>query len=638
MTTMPMRARASGLPARAHSRKATAALSLGALGVVYGDIGTSPLYAIQQVFVGSHKLTATDPHVFGALSLVVWSLLLIVTVKYIVLLMRAGNNGEGGIMALVALVERAVESPRQRTVLLLIGVLGASLFYGDGMITPAISVMSAVEGLNVASPSLSSNVIPISLFVLIVLFLAQRLGTGAVGVLFGPITAVWFAAIGLCGAVEVAAHPDILKSLSPTYGAMFLADDPHGGFLSLGAVVLAVTGAEALYADMGHFGRPAITRAWVAIVFPALILNYLGQGALLLHNPSAADNPFYRLVPEWGQLPMVFLATIATIIASQAVISGAFSLTRQAVQLGLLPRVTIRHTSKSMEGQIYIPFINWALLIAVIGLVVGFGSSSHLASAYGIAVTGTFATTTILAFVVFRKLWHKPLWIVIPGAAFFLTIELTFFAANLTKIGSGGWLPLVVGLSVFTVLTTWRKGQRLVAHRMREGRIPIRRYINRLIEEPVLRVPGTAVYLTVTGDATPPALMTNVAANRVLPETVVLFTAETEGVPYVDDDKRFAIESLRLGFIRVQARYGFQERPDVFAALRRARDAGFQVDVETPAFILSHVSLVPAVNQHSLPRWRRWLFVLLQRNSTPAAQYFNLPPQMVFEVGAPVEV
>ena len=367
---------------------------------------------------------------------------------------------------------------------------------------------------------------------------------------------------------------------------------------------------------------------------PALILNYLGQGALLLHNPSAADNPFYRLVPEWGQLPMVFLATIATIIASQAVISGAFSLTRQAVQLGLLPRVTIRHTSKSMEGQIYIPFINWALLIAVIGLVLGFGSSSHLASAYGIAVTGTFATTTILAFVVFRKLWHKPLWIVIPGAAFFLTIELTFFAANMTKIGSGGWLPLVVGLSVFTVLTTWRKGQRLVAHRMREGRIPIRRYINRLIEEPVLRVPGTAVYLTVTGDATPPALMTNVAANRVLPETVVLFTATTEGVPYVDDDKRFAIESLRLGFIRVQARYGFQERPDVFAALRRARDAGFQVDVETPAFILSHVSLVPAVNQHSLPRWRRWLFVLLQRNSTPAAQYFNLPPQMVFEVGA----
>ncbi len=626
-----------GHAAHARSRSATAALSLGALGVVYGDIGTSPLYAVQQVFIGGRPLTATPAHVYGVISLIFWSLLVIVTLKYILLLMRAGNNGEGGIMALVALVQRVVPG-RTRVVLIVLGVLGASLFYGDGMITPAISVLSAVEGLRVATPGFASHVVPIALAVLVLLFVAQRVGTGAVGILFGPVMAVWFAVIGLLGAVEVAHHPDVLRSLSPTYGAAFLAEDPHGGFLSLGAVVLAVTGAEALYADMGHFGRSAITRAWLAIAFPALLLNYMGQGALLLHRPDAVDNPFYRLVPGWGQLPMVVLATIATIIASQAVISGAFSLTRQAVQLGFLPRMVIRHTSRRMEGQIYIPAVNWLLLAAVVALVVGFGSSARLASAYGIAVTGTFATTTVLATVVFRRLWNIPLWLLLPVSGAFLVIELTFFAANLTKVASGGWLPLVVGISMFAVLTTWRSGQAMVARRMREGRVLTRGYINAMIDAPPQRVPGTAVYLTVNSDTAPPALITNVGANRVLHEHIVLFTAVTAEVPFVGDADRLEVELWRMGFIRIVATYGFQERPDVAHALRLAAERGAPIDPEHAIFFLSHVTLVPARSGPRLSPLRRWLYVLLQRNSIPAARHFELPPDRVFEVGTPVPI
>ena len=443
---------------------------------------------------------------------------MIVTLKYVLLVMRADNHGEGGIMALVALVERALKG-RRKVFLVLVGILGASLFYGDGMITPAISVLSAVAGLQVASPGLASEVVPISLAVLVALFLLQQFGTGAVGALFGPIMAVWFVIIG---AVEVLQHPGILRALSPTYGVSFLAGDPRAGFLSLGAVVLAITGAEALYADMGHFGRKAITRAWLGLVFPALVLNYMGQGALIMAKPATVDNPFFRLLPAWSQISMVVLATVATIIASQAVISGAFSLTQQAVQLGFLPRVAIRHTSSRVMGQIYVPAVNWFLLVAVIALVLGFRSLSALASAYGIAVTGTFATNTLLAFVLFHVVWRKPLWMTIAGAAVFLTIELTFFAANLTKIVSGGWLPLVVGAAAFTVLTTWRRGRSILARATREDRVQLRRYINRLIDDPPVRVPGTAVFLANSLDTVPPALLNNVKHNRVLHDQVVL--------------------------------------------------------------------------------------------------------------------
>jgi KUP system potassium uptake protein len=617
------------------TRWGAAALSLGALGVVYGDIGTSPLYTIQTIFTSDHPLPVTPVTVYGAASLIIWSLLMIVTLKYVLLVMRADNHGEGGIMALVALVERVVKT--RKGLLIAVGVLGASLFYGDGMITPAISVLSAVAGLQVASPSLASEVVPISLAVLVALFLLQRFGTGAVGALFGPIMAVWFLVIGFVGATEVLAHPGILRALSPTYGIAMLAHDPRAGFFSLGSVVLAVTGAEALYADMGHFGRPAITRAWLCLVLPALALNYLGQSALILSKPSTIDNPFFRLMPAWSQLSMVVLATIATVIASQAVISGAFSLTQQAVQLGFLPRVTIKHTSSRIMGQIYVPATNWFLLAAVVALVLGFRSSNALASAYGIAVTGTFATNTLLAFVLFRVIWRKPLWLVVPGAALFLTIELTFFAANLTKVFSGGWLPLVVGASMFTVLMTWRRGRSLLGRSIREGRVTTRRYLNRLIDSPPQRVPGAAVYLTPSPDIAPPALLNNTEHNQIVHERVVLLTVKTQGVPHVSDAQRITVEPLRLGFVGVTARFGYQDEPDVPRALRLACKQGLQLDPECVTYYVAHVSLV-TTGSARIARWRKHLFALLYRNATPAALYYHLPPDKVFAVGAYVEL
>jgi KUP system potassium uptake protein len=616
--------------------KAAALLSLGALGVVYGDIGTSPLYTVQTIFAGDHPMRPTATNVYGTTSLIVWSLVMIVTLKYVLLVMRADNHGEGGIMALVALVERALKG-RRKAFLVLVGILGASLFYGDGMITPAISVLSAVAGLQVASPGLASEVVPISLAVLVALFLLQQFGTGAVGALFGPIMAVWFVIIGAVGAVEVLQHPGILRALSPTYGVSFLAGDPRAGFLSLGSVVLAITGAEALYADMGHFGRKAITRAWLGLVFPALVLNYMGQGALIMDKPATVDNPFFRLMPAWSQISMVVLATVATIIASQAVISGAFSLTQQAVQLGFLPRVAIRHTSSRVMGQIYVPAVNWFLLVAVIALVLGFRSSSALASAYGIAVTGTFATNTLLAFVLFHVVWRKPLWMTIAGAAVFLTIELTFFAANLTKIVSGGWLPLVVGAAAFTVLTTWRRGRSILARATREDRVQLRRYINRLIDDPPVRVPGTAVFLANSLDTVPPALLNNVKHNRVLHEQVVLLKFETLGVPHVDDAHRITIDHLRLGFVGVTARYGFQETPNAVTALRQAAKEGLAIDLEDTSYYVSHTSVL-RTGDTQLAHWRKQLFTLLYRGATPPAQYYDMPADRVFEVGTYVEV
>jgi KUP system potassium uptake protein len=628
-------ATATGRARSSHWR--AAALSLGALGVVYGDIGTSPLYTMQLIFT-VHPLAPTAAHVYGAVSLIFWSLVMVVTLKYVLLILRADNQGEGGIMALVALIDRSI-SGRRKGLLITVGILGAALFYGDGMLTPAISVVSAVSGLQVASPTLAAQIVPFSLVILIALFALQRFGTGAIGVLFGPIMLVWFAVLAVVGGNEVAANPSIVRALSPTYGASFLINDPAAGFLSLASVFLAVTGAESIYADMGHFGRPAITRAWLIVAFPALVVNYLGQGALILRDPSTTSNPFFLLVPggQTAQKGMVILATVATVIASQAVISGAYSVTQQLVQLGYLPRVTIKHTSKRIRGQIYVPVVNWFLLVAVVGLVLGFRNPEHLAAAYGVALSAIFATNTLLAFTVFRVLWRKPLWLVIPGAALFLTIELTFFAANLGKLFSGGWLPLAVGSVFFVILTTWRRGRTLLARRVRENRTSLRRFLNRLVVEQPMRVPGTAVFLSSSPDSAPVALLNNLEHNHVVHERVVLLTIKTAGTPHVPDAERLSIERLRLGFVTITARLGYQEAPDVPTLLRLARREGLDVDVENASYYVNHISLIPG-SDGGMANWRKRLFTLLYKNSTPAARYFEIPPDRVVEVGAYVEM
>jgi KUP system potassium uptake protein len=628
--------------AQAHAHhatgKAAALLSLGALGVVYGDIGTSPLYTVQLIFSGDHPIAPSPVRVYGAISLIFWALTLIVTIKYVLLILRVDNHGEGGIMALVALIERSVKS-RRKAGLVIVGVLGASLFYGDGMLTPAISVVSAVSGLKVASPALAAQIIPFSLAILIALFALQRLGTNAVGGLFGPIMVIWFVVLAALGAKEVAVHPGIVRALSPTYAGAFLADDPKMGFFALGSVFLAVTGAEAIYADMGHFGRKAITRAWLGLAFPALLLNYMGQGALILAHPKTIVNPFFLLVPggQAGQKAMVVLATVATVIASQAVISGAFSVTQQVIQLGFLPRMTIRHTSKRIVGQIYIPIVNWLLLAAVIALVLTFRSPTGLANAYGIALSAIFATNTFLAFVVFRTLWHKPLKIVIPGASLFILVELTFFAANLTKIFSGGWFPLVVGAIFFTILTTWHRGRLILAKAMREGRVSLRRFINRMIDEQPTRTPGTAVFLTTSLETVPTALLNNVQHNGIVHEHVILVKLHTAGVPHVDDADRVSIQKLRLGFVAVTAHYGYLDEPDVVATLKLAQTKGLDIDLEHTSYHVDHVTIVPT-GHTPMAWWRKRLFVLLHRNSTPVARYYHIPLDRVFEVGAYVEL
>jgi KUP system potassium uptake protein len=617
---------------------AATALSLGALGVVYGDIGTSPLYTMQLIFTGDHPMVPSPVRVYGAVSLIFWALMIVVTIKYVLLILRVDNDGEGGIMALVSLIERVIKS-RRKTGLVIVGVLGASLFYGDGMLTPAISVVSAVSGLKVASPALASQIVPFSIVILIVLFAVQRFGTGAVGGLFGPIMVVWFVVLGILGGREVLIHPGIVRALSPTYAGTFLVDYPKEAFLSLGSVFLGVTGAEAIYADMGHFGRKAITRAWLGICFPALLLNYMGQGALILAHPGTIVNPFFLLVPggQTGQKAMVVLATVATVIASQAVISGAFSVTRQVIQLGFLPRMTIRHTSQKVFGQIYVPLVNWFLLAAVLGLVLTFRSPTGLANAYGIALSAIFATNTFLAFVVFRSAWRKPLWMIIPGATLFLTVELTFFAANLTKVFHGGWFPLVVGAIFFTILTTWHRGRSELARVMREGRVTVRKFINRMIDERPDRVPGTAVFLTQSLETAPTALLRNVEHNGVLHERVVLLKLETVGVPHVASAHRLRMEQLRLGFLALTARYGYQDEPDVVAVIRLAAAQGADLDPDRVSYFVDHVSILPT-GRTRMAGWRKHLFALLYQNSTPVTRYYRIPPDQVFEVGAYVQL
>ena len=610
------------------------ALVLGAIGVVFGDIGTSPLYAIQTVFSADDRRVAAAPvEVYGVISLVFWAITIIVSVKYVSFIMRADNDGEGGIMALTALLQKVTLRTRGAQVALVaLGVFGASLFYGDGIITPAISVLSAVEGVKVAAPSLSDFVLPITVVVLTGLFTIQRFGSGAVGKLFGPTMVLWFSVLGVVGVHEMSRDPAILRSLSPTYGVAFMIEHGTIAFIALGYVVLAVTGAEALYADMGHFGASPIRRAWFFLVFPALTLNYMAQGALILRSPESVSNPFFLMLPSWSQIPMVVLATFATVIASQSVISGAFSVTRQAVQLGYLPRMTIRHTSQKEVGQVYSPAINWTLYVAVLGLVLGFRSSASLASAYGVAVTATFALNTVLFLVVARSLWRRPRWLVAVLAIVFLTTELTFFAANLTKVAHGGWLPLSVAAAVFAVLMTWQRGRTLVTRKRIEEEGDLAPFLEEVAaaRPPVGRVSGTAVFLASDLSHTPLALRANVEHNHVLHDNVVILQVLTTNVPYVDEADRIEIHPIKFGgggLMAMTATFGFQDIPDVprVMALAQTLDLpGSCVIGPDPTYFLSRITIVQT-KEHTMPRWQKRLFTTIAHNAANPAEYFGIP-------------
>jgi len=624
--------------ARMRSRKATAgaaALTLGALGVVFGDIGTSPLYALQTVFSADNgAVKPTEVDVFGVISLVFWSITMIVTVKFVIFIMRADNDGEGGLMALIALVQSAgLKDAKIRTALIGAGLFGVALFYGDGMITPAISVLSAVEGVEVAAPSLSHLVVPITIGVLAIVFGVQQFGTHVIGRLFGPVMVVWFVILATAGLSQVVSDPGILKALSPTYGFEFFTAHPTIAFISLGAIVLTITGAEALYADMGHFGRKPIRRAWFLLVFPALTLNYLGQGSLILQNPSNISNPFFLLFPNWAHIPMVFLATIATVIASQAVISGAFSVTNQAIQLGFLPRLTVRQTSKEEIGQIYLPAVNWTLFVAVIALVIGFGSSAALASAYGIAVVGTLTIDTLLFLVVARMLWKKPLWMVFLGAAVFLTIDLTFLAANLTKALHGGWFPLSVGLIIFLLLTSWERGHKETTRIRVKREGPLRDFVHnvRLAEPPVHRVKGTAIYLNSRRDTTPLALRASLERDHVIHERVVVLSIVTTKTPFVQDEDQLTVDGIGdvgQGITHLTARLGFMDSPDVPRLLQLANEVtlGRPIEIDGAWYYLSNLSIA-SDGETGMLRLRKQLYMLMVRNSSSSIEYFNLPEE-----------
>ena len=625
------------------AKAGTAALTLGALGVVFGDIGTSPLYAMISIF-GVHGVRPNAAGVDGMISLIVWTIILVVMVKYMTFVMRADNRGEGGIMALVALVLRLpVKGQARKAALVLLGIFGVALFFGDGTITPAISVISSVEGLETSAPGLKSFVLPITLALLTVLFVIQQFGTRLIGRLFGPAMMVWFAVLAVSGLDKIIGNPVVLKALSPSYGFAFFLGHPLTGFLALAAVVLVVTGSEAVYADLGQFSRRSIWRGWIFVVFPALILNYLGQGALILRSPTVISNPFFGLFPRWAQVPMVVVAVAATMIASQAVITGAFSVTRQAVQLGFLPQMRIRHTSGS-EGQVYVPAVNWLLYIAVVALVIGFGSAAHLASAYGIAVTGTFATTTVLFFVVVRMRWKKPLWIVLPGAAAFITVDLAFFSANLTKVASGGWFPLAIALIIFTLLSTWQRGRGLVTAKRSAAEGKLRDFVEevRTMDPPVHRVPGTAVFLSAGKQTTPLALRANLDYNHVLHENVVIVSVETETVPHVDHSERVAVDDLGCtddGIVYLTVRYGFQDDQSVPAALREAAAQGLPVtiDVENAIYFVSEITIVLG-DDPGMRTWRKRLFLLLSRTSKSPVALFHLPEQHIVTLGYHIEL
>ncbi|MBU6252340.1 MAG: potassium transporter Kup [Alphaproteobacteria bacterium] len=616
-------------------------LLIAAIGIVYGDIGTSPIYAFRETFAGHHPIPPDHVHIYGVLSLIFWSMMVVVTLKYVTVILRADNKGEGGSLALLALISREAQGKSWSVPIVMLGVFATALFYGDSMITPAMSVLSASEGLAVVSPAFEPLVLPFAVAILFGLFAFQARGTAKVGALFGPIMILYFATLAFLGVYHIAQAPEIVWALSPSHALSFFAGDPLKGFLALGSVVLAVTGAEALYADMGHFGRRPIRISWIWIVLPGLMLNYLGQGAMIMSlSPEQANqailNPFFLLAPDGFRLPLVILAIMATIIASQAVISGAFSLTQQAIQLGFMPRLRIQHTSESAAGQIYIPVINWALMVMVILLVLQFGSSSNLASAYGIAVTGAMFIDTCLLAVLLLNIWKWNRWFIVPLLAVFFVVDTAYFTANLTKVPSGGWFPLVVGLIAFTMLTTWSRGRKLMMERMREAAMPVKVFINSAATS-ATRVPGTAVFMTSTVEGVPHALLHNLKHNKVLHERVILLTVKIPGVPFVDPDKRYQLDDLGQGFHRLILKFGFMEEPDVPAALTSITSFGAPIKMMETSFFLARQTLLPS-SRPGMAIWREKLFAWMLRNAESAMEFFRLPTNRVVELGSQVEI
>ena len=626
-------------PANAHEPSAsTSALMLGAIGVVYGDLGTSPLYTMKEIFNGSHAVQATPENVLGILSLIFWSLILVISIKYVLFVMRANNHGEGGIMALMALALRHRNQQRQRNIIIALGLFGTALFYGDGIITPAISVLSAVEGLQVAAPGLQAYVLPVTIVVLIALFMFQSYGTDTVGLLFGPIMLIWFGTLGLLGWLSVYQNPHVLQALNPSYGVHFFLEHGWHAFIALGAVVLALTGAEALYADMGHFGKRPIQMAWFSMILPALALNYFGQGALILREPASVLNPFYLLAPEWAMYPMIGLATAATVIASQAVISGAFSITSQAMQMDYIPLMQRIHTSTQAMGQIYVPAMNRMLLLLVICTVLGFGSSGNLAAAYGLAVTGTMMITTLLALVVALDSWQwSPLWTCVL-VALFLIVDGAFLGANLLKIPQGGWFPLAVGATLFFMMSTWRRGRQVLTYHLQKAAISLTSFITNLTScPPLARVHGTAVYMSARNLSMPHALQINYEHNQVLHERIVLLTISTADIPTIPDCERIAIDQMDQGFFRVTARYGFMETPNVPQILSLCKLKNLDIDQHSASFFIGRETLIPS-NKPDLNPLQEKIFLIMFRNASSPIQFFKVPPERVVELGVQFEI
>ena len=613
------------------------ALTLSAIGVVYGDIGTSVLYAVKEVF-GSGHVPFTQANVYGILSIFFWTLTIIVSLKYVVLVLRADNNGEGGLVAMLALASQAVrDKPRLRRILLIVGIFGTSLFYGDGVITPAISVLSAVEGLEVVSPAFKEWVIPLTIVILFGLFAVQKRGTGGIGRFFGPITLAWFAVLAVLGLRQIAGHPEILQALSPHHALLFMFHNPGTTFIVLGAVVLCVTGAEALYADLGHFGKRPIRLAWFSIVMPALTLNYFGQGALLLERPDAVRNPFYLMAPEWALLPLVFLATAATVIASQALITGAFSVTKQVIQLGYLPRLNVEHTSEADTGQIYMPAVNWGLFVAIVLAVVMFRSSSNLAAAYGIAVTLDMLITTTLTFFVIRYAWNYPLWLCVAATGVFFIVDLAFFSSNLLKFIAGGWFPLLIGGAIFTLMTTWKEGRALLKKKGETDSMNLRGFLDSVLAYPLTRIDGTAVFLTSEAGTVPNALLHNLKHNKVLHAQNLFVTVRNHEVPWIRGDRRVEVEPLGNECWQIVLHYGFMDDPDVPRALERLREHGCALEPMSTSYFLSRAVVVPTVRE-GMSAWREKLFAQMHHNASSAADFLKLPSNAVVELGSKVEI
>ncbi len=616
-----------------------AALTLGALGVVYGDIGTSPLYALRECFHGTHGIELSDANVFGVLSLILWALILVISIKYLAFVMKADNKGEGGILALMALahVNKRGDSRKSIGIVTILGLFGASLLYGDGIITPAISVISAVEGLKVATPLFDAYVLPITVVILTTLFFFQKRGTAHMGKAFGPIILIWFITLGLLGLRGIMNETRILEAVNPKFGIGFLLENGWHGLVVLGSVFLVVTGGEALYADMGHFGRKPIQLGWFLVALPALVLQYFGQGALLLQNPAAASNPFYLLSPNWALYPLVMLSTAATVIASQALITGAFSLSQQAIQLGFLPRMVVKYTSAREMGQIYIPFINWALLIGTLFLVFEFQTSANLAAAYGIAVTATMVITTLLTYIVMRYRWKWKTYIVAPLISFFLIIDLAFFGANAIKVLEGGWFPIAIGFIILTLMLTWKQGRMILSERLLAASTPLATFMRDSVPRVRARIPGASVFMTATSQGTPPALLHNVRHNMVLHETVLLLTIQTIEQPYTSNEERLQVEAIGNGFHRIIALYGFMETPNVPEILGGCSQLGLPLDPQSTTFFLGRETIIATENP-GMAVWREKLFAFMSRNALRATDYFQIPSHQAIEIGTVVEM